>query len=245
MEMGAHDFAGIKGPDKGGFMEDIRRYAEKRTGTRSLLRFMLQGTIFTLFTGFPTALGSFVRPLVYRALMAGVGSGCFIEKNVKLNTPQRVTFGDRVMVGEGTIFDVVEPRSRIVVGDDVKIPRYCTLRACPGDITIGSKVNIGTFSFLAGYGGLSMGDKVAIASHVVIMTYLHGFSDRSVAIRDQDVELRPVVIEENVWIGTHALIMPGVRIGTGSVIGAGSVVTKDIPPYSVAVGSPARVIKER
>lgn len=84
-----------------------------------------------------------------------------------------------------------------------------------------------------------------IATHVAIMSYQHGFSDRAVPVADQDIELKPVVIEEDVWIGTHALVLPGVRIGRGSIIGAGAVVTSDLPPYSVAVGSPARVIRQR
>ena len=245
MRMTAEDFAGIKRPAGGGLMREISRYMEKRTGTRSSLRFVVQGTIFTLFTSFPTALGSFLRPLVYRALLGGVGSCCYIEKNVAFNIPGRVTFGDRVLVGESTIFDVVDPEGRIDIADDVKIPRYCTFRAGPGRVSVGEKVNIGTFSFLAGYGGLSIGDNCAIASHVVITTYRHLFSDKTVPIRDQEVEFGPVAIEDDVWIGTHALIMPGVRIGGGSVIAAGAVVTKDVPPRSIAAGVPARVIKER
>ena len=94
-------------------------------------------------------------------------------------------------------------------------------------------------------GGLSIGDNCAIASHVVITTYRHLFSDKTMPIRDQEVELGPVAIEDDVWIGTHAIIMPGVRIGGGSVIAARAVVTKNVPPRSIAAGVPARIIKER
>ena len=58
-------------------------------------------------------------------------------------------------------------------------------------------------------------------------------------------EIRPVIIEDDVWIGARVIILPGVTIGTGSVIGAGAVISKSIPPYSVAVGNPARIVKNR
>lgn len=245
MRMSARDFSGIKGPTGRGIMADALSYAEKRTGSRSLARLLLQGMVFSAAVDFPTVLGSVLRPLVYRMLLGEVGRGCYIERNVRFNVPRRVQLGARVLIGEHTLFDVVDPRGRIVIGDDVKLPRYGTFIAGPGEITIAKRVSVGTFSHLAGHGGISLAENCLIATHVAIMSYQHGFSDRSVPIPDQDIELKPVVIEEDVWIGTHALILPGVRIGRGAVVGAGAVVTSDLPPYSVAVGIPARVVKQR
>lgn len=245
MRISAREFSGIKGPTGRGLVADALCYAEKRTGSRSLLRLLLQGTIVSATVDFPTVLGSVLRPLLYRALLGSVGRGCYIERSVRFNIPRRVYLGARVLIGEQTLFDVVDTRGKIVIGDDVKLPRYGTFIAGPGDITLARGVSLGTFSHLAGHGGISLGENCLVATHVAIMSYQHGFSDRSVPIPEQDIELKPVVIEEDVWIGAHAIILPGVRIGRGTVVGAGAVVTSDLPQYSVAVGSPARVIRQR
>lgn len=245
MRVSAREFSGIKGPTGRGILADARSYAEKRTGSRSTARFLLEGLLFSALGNFPTVLGSLLRPLAYRLALGRIGPGGYIERNVRFNAPRRVYFGARVLVGEHTLFDVVDPRGRILVGDDVKLPRYGTFIAGPGEIAIAKRVSVGTFSHLAGHGGISLGENCLIATHVAIMSYRHGFSDRAVPVADQDIELKPVAIEEDVWIGTHALILPGVRIGRGSIVGAGAVVTSDLPPYSVAVGSPARVIRRR
>ena len=71
----------------------------------------------------------------------------------------------------------------------------------------------------------------------------HNYQDKSKLIRNQGSDIKPVIIEDNVWIAARSIILPGVEIGKGSVIGAGSVVTRSIPPFSVVVGNPAKLIK--
>ncbi len=94
--------------------------------------------------------------------------------------------------------------------------------------------------------GVTIGDKVLMGPNVYVVTQNHVFSDTTKPIIEQAMtELRPVVIEDDCWIGARTIILPGVRIGHGSIIGAGIIVTKDIPPMVVAVGNPAKVIKSR
>jgi len=103
---------------------------------------------------------------------------------------------------------------------------------------VGVKCQIGPF--------VSIGDDVMMGPEVVIITSNHRFDRTDCSIREQGYqEHKPVTIEDDVWIGQRAMIMPGVTIGKGSVIGAGAVVAKYVPPYSVAVGNPCRVIKSR
>ena len=94
-------------------------------------------------------------------------------------------------------------------------------------------------------GLVSIGNGVRIAAHCMIVAGNHRFEDTSKPIHGQGIEPKPITIGDDVWIGGSVNIMAGVTIGHGSVIGAGSVVTKDIPPMSVAVGAPAKVIKTR
>lgn len=94
--------------------------------------------------------------------------------------------------------------------------------------------------------GVIIKDNVMMGPEVLIYTQNHRFDKTDVPMRTQGMgEIKPVVIEDDVWIGARVTILPGVTIGEGSVIGACAVVSKSIPPYSVAVGNPARVVKNR
>ena len=95
-------------------------------------------------------------------------------------------------------------------------------------------------------GPVTIGKDVMMGPEVVVYTSGHKFDRTDISMMDQGfTDVRPVEIGDDVWIGRRAIIMPGVKIGNGCVIGAGAVVTKDIPDYSVAAGAPARVIKNR
>lgn len=114
---------------------------------------------------------------------------------------------------------------KLIIGDGVSFNYYCHV-GCINRIEIGNHVMIG--------------------SYVLITDHSHGALERTnvpVAKR-QLLTKGPVIIEDNVWIGEHACIMPGVTIGEGSIIGANAVVTHNVPPYSVAVGVPAKVVKQ-
>ncbi len=115
----------------------------------------------------------------------------------------------------------------------------------PENLSIGKNSSINESCFIHALGGIEIGNGVRIAPHTTIHTYEHGFTDISIPIYKQDYIIAKVTIEDDVWIGAGVNINKGVTIGKGAVIGGGSVVTKDIPPYAVAVGNPARVIKYR
>lgn len=115
----------------------------------------------------------------------------------------------------------------------------------PWQITIGRNTSINTGCVIDGTGNVIIGNDVRIAAYVIINSVDHKFTDTDTPIRMQAYIGAPVIIEDDVWIGANVIINKGVTIGKGSVIGAGSVVTKDIPPYSVAVGVPCKVIKSR
>jgi acetyltransferase-like isoleucine patch superfamily enzyme len=115
------------------------------------------------------------------------------------------------------------------------------------NIVIGNNVYIGFEGFFVGSGGIKIDNGTIIAHKVEIMTRNHNYDspDLQAIPYDGTYVLKPVYIGENVWIGAHVLILPGVSIGEGAIIGAGAVVTKDVPPYAVAGGNPAKVLKYR
>lgn len=114
-----------------------------------------------------------------------------------------------------------------------------------GNIEIGENCSINTFCHISGNGGLKIGNNVRIASNTVIIPANHIFDDPSIPITYQGESQKGIVIEDDVWIGAGVRILDGVTIGSGCVVGAGSVVNKSLPPMSIAVGVPAKVIRER
>ena len=121
-----------------------------------------------------------------------------------------------------------------------------------GNVQIGKRCSIQAYSNIVGYGmtedstgRITIGNDVRIASHAIIIAGNHRFDDVTQSICEQGSNWAPITIEDDVWIAGRVNITAGVTIGKGSVIGGGSVVTRDIPPYSIAVGTPAKVIKKR
>ncbi len=103
-------------------------------------------------------------------------------------------------------------------------------------LRIGDRVSINAFVHIWALGGVTIGDDTLIASHVAITSLTH---DPHAELFSASSQARPVVIGRNVWIGTHAVILPGVTIGDGAIIGAGAVVIRDVAPKSMVVGVPA------
>lgn len=110
-----------------------------------------------------------------------------------------------------------------------------------GEVHIGDDALIGVGSTLIG--PLTVQADVMLAQHVVVSALNHGYRDVRQPIRTQPVNTEPIVIGAGSWIGAHAVILPGVRIGRNAVVAAGAVVTDDVPDFSVAVGNPARVVR--
>ena len=134
----------------------------------------------------------------------------------------------------------------LIIGKKTRISSFVKIKATNGFVRIGEKCTVNSFCFIdADKGGLEIGDNVLIGPHVGIHGSNYNYRSRENLILNQGIISKGIRIEDDVWIGSHSTILDGVIIGKGAVIGAGAVVTKDIPPYSVAVGVPAKIIKER
>lgn len=152
-------------------------------------------------------------------------------------------------------FDI-RNRKNIKIGDNFTAGFGCRIEAFPSNnnveycITIGENVQINDYVHIGAVGSITIGNNVLMASKIYISDHNHGSYDEISSDHPMSVPLnrkaicKPVVIEDNVWIGESVCILPGVTIGSGSVIGALSVVTKSIPPYCIAAGSPAKIIKK-
>lgn len=134
------------------------------------------------------------------------------------------------------------PYNKFELGDGSMVEDFSTVNNGVGDVSIGDKTIIGIGCTLIG--PVTIGDNVMLAQNIVISALNHGYQDVSIPPSMQKVICKPIVISDRVWIGANCVITAGVTLGKHSIIGAGSVITKDIPEYSVAVGNPAKVVKQ-
>jgi len=136
----------------------------------------------------------------------------------------------------------IMPFNRIKLGRNLIIEDRCVLNNGMGDIIIGDGSHIGISNVIIG--PVKIGEDCIFAQHVILSGLDHGYEDIHISPSKQRCIASPIIIEDMCWIGANAVLTRGVRVGKHSVVGAGSVVTKDVPAYSVAVGNPARVIKQ-
>ena len=127
------------------------------------------------------------------------------------------------------------------LGDYSVIESFACINNAVGDVMIGNHTRIGLHNTIIG--PVEIGSHVNLAQGITVTALNHNFDDTQKRIDEQGVSTIPVTIEDDVWIGANAVILPGVTIGNHSVVAAGAVVTKDVPPHSLVAGVPAKVIK--
>lgn len=149
-----------------------------------------------------------------------IGAGARIGRQVELNARQ----------------------GSICLGAQASIGPFTLIEARGGRIKIGDRTGIGPFCVLYGHGNLEIGTDCMIASHVVCIPENHRYERIDVPMRLQGGTQRGIRIGDDVWLATRVVVLDGVSIGNGAIIGAGAVVTRDIPPYAIAYGVPARVV---
>ncbi|MFD2285478.1 acyltransferase [Pedobacter petrophilus] len=162
----------------------------------------------------------------YILVFAKIGKNARIQKLLRLECPEHIFIGDDVNIGANSW----------LAANPLTGQTDCNL-------IIGNRTYIGNFAHIYCIGKITIGENVLIADKVYISDNLHRYEDVNIAILDQSVkQLKNVLIGDGSWIGENVCII-GANVGRNCVIGANSVVTKDIPDFCVAVGSPAKVIK--
>jgi acetyltransferase-like isoleucine patch superfamily enzyme len=162
--------------------------------------------------------GSFTREQ-----FAAIGLSVVLEAEVMVWHPETISLGENVYVGHRAMLKG-HPKGLMQIGNDT---------------WIGQEV------FLHSAGGITIGNQVGIGPRVMVLTSTHDAPGRSRAILDAPLKFAPVTIQDEVDIGIAAIILPGINIGRGAQIGAGAVVTKDVPDYAVVAGNPAVLLKYR
>ena len=134
------------------------------------------------------------------------------------------------------------PYRKFSLGAHSVVESYSCINNAVGDVIIGDYTRVGLHNTIIG--PVTIGSHVNLAQGITVTALNHNFSETDKRIDEQGVSTTPVAIDDDVWIGANAVILPGVSIGTHSVVAAGAVVTKDVPPHSLVAGVPAKVIKQ-
>ncbi len=210
----------------------------------SLLKFEL---ITLLCSGLPGALGLYLRSKLYPTLLAEVGKNVVFGRGVTLRHPHKIRIGSNVIIDDNCVLDAKgETNSGISVGDGVFIGRNTILYCKNGDIEIQSQVNIGANCEVYSKQRLIIGKGTLIAAYNYIMSGGRYDYRSAVPLADQSsYSDGPTSIGENCWIGAKGVVLDGVSIGDNAIVGAGAIVTKDLPANVIAMGIPAKVVDRK
>ncbi|MEQ9656939.1 acyltransferase, partial [Fulvivirga sp.] len=200
---------------------------------------MIQLTQFYIRNFRPWLLGVYTR-IVYS------GSRVEIGKRFRTDSIPRIIVdkGCVVKIGSNVEFRRnIEIRShgisKIIIGNNVRIDRGVRLLAAnTAIIDINEKVRIGLYSVFNGGDSITVGAKSLVSGFVYLQTSMHGFAQKSLSVQEQGYNHAPVVLEQDTWLGTHVVVLPGITIGKGAVVGSNAVVSKNILSYQVVAGIP-------
>ena len=134
------------------------------------------------------------------------------------------------------------PYRKFSLGDYSVIESFACINNAVGDVVIGDHTRVGLHNTIIG--PVTIGNHVNLAQGITVTALNHNFTDPNKRIDEQGISTTPVMIEDDIWIGANAVILPGVTIGHHSVVAAGAIVTKDVPPHSLVAGVPAKIIKQ-
>lgn len=163
-----------------------------------------------------------------------IGENTFLDPAVEICMEHEIGDGRGIFIGNNC---VIYPRNRLVMGD-LNANR-------DANIVIGNNVLINAGGYISGEGGLEIGNFVLIGPNVNILSAGHEFGDCDKPIQKQGLTYGKINIEDDAWIGAGSVVLQGLTIGRGAVVGAGSVVTRSVPPYAIVIGNPARIVKYR
>lgn len=220
------------------------RYKLKAAGDVSLFGFFIFECFNLFFADLGGAVGYVGRKWLAKRLFSKIGSGLILGRGLVVRHPGKISFGDNVAVDDYVFLDGGGSGDKgIILGDGVIISRNCVVQGKTGAVVFGDRVDVGCNCVFSSVAGISVGSSTIIAGNCYLGggRYYHGNLDT--AIMDQGGYSRgPLTIGKNSWIGAGATILDGVSVGEGAIIGAGSVVTRDVVPFAIVAGVPAKVI---
>ncbi|MCG8401120.1 MAG: acyltransferase [Firmicutes bacterium] len=245
-----------------GDKSNLRRYADLVVGEDAGYGELLKYELITFFLGgVRGALGLLLRKKLYPLLFNQCGKGVIFGRNLTIRNAKNITLGENVVLDDDCVLDARGAGEEgVVIGDRVILNRGVSVQAKIGPVHVGADSDIGMHSDLHSQGGLYIGRQVVLGgsgkmSGGIFQIDRHtplaedggeGATASEQAEREQTRSTRgPIRLGDKVLVGMGSMFLDGVDVGEGAVIGAGSVVIRSIPAYTVAAGVPAKVLRER
>lgn len=225
----------------------FRKYMALTVGDGGISRLLLHEALALFLVPLPGAMGIALRRMAYKGVFRSCGGGLIVGRSCVFRHAAKISVGTGVTIDDLSLVDARGTDGKgIVFGDGVIVNRNSIVQSKGGDILIGKSVRIGANSTIVSRDGVRIGEGTLIAGGCSIAAGTFDYSDLSRKIAEQEMTTAgPIDIGKNVWLAAGVTILDGVRIGDDAIISAGSVVTGNIPPRSIAHGNPARVVFTR
>ena len=179
---------------------------------------------------------------LFTFLSAAASTYTGVLRRHALNTRRNTSIHPSVEVNADTRFG---SDGEIILEEGCRVRKYAVIAPSGGRVHVGKDSFLNVFTTLIGHGGIDIGQNVLIGPHSTVVAANHTYADKDVTIDAQEISKEGVEIHDDVWIGANCTILDGVTVGEGSVVAAGSVVTKSVPEYTVVAGVPAAQIDTR
>ena len=202
--------------------------------------------IMLISNNLPGALGLYLRSKLYPKLLGKVGRNVTFGTNVVLRHPKKIFIGDNVVIDDGCVLDAKGQNNKgIFIENGVFLGRNTILNCKNGNIYFGENASFGFNCHIFAAGDVRIGKNALVAAYTYFVGGDHTANRTDIPVLFQPRTAKGVIIGDNVWFGAGVRVLDGVTIGRDAIIGANAVVTKDIPDFAIAVGIPAKVIRNR
>lgn len=224
----------------------LQKYQETVLGKSGWMELIQYEAIMLLCSWVPGALGYVLRKILYKCLFAEIGRGVTFGQHVVIRHPHKMKIGSHVMIDDNCVLDAKGcQQGEFEIGSNVILSRGCILSAKYGQLTIGENTNFGANCLVYAVKEVNIGRDTLFAAQCYVGGSMYHFEDPDIPPIRQGAYSKGVTIGDGCWLGAGVKVIDGVTIGDGVILGSGAVVTKDIEPFSVAVGIPAKTIKTR
>ncbi len=226
----------------------LTRYRTKVLGKNSTMLQLCKFEIAQLcFSDLGGGAGYLLRKLVLSSLFKSCGKDLIFGKGIMLRTPGHISLGEKVAIDDQTLLDGgTGENCTLSIGDRTLISKGSVIQAKTGPLIIGKECDIGAHVIISAISTITLEDNVLIAGNCYIGGARYNLDELDRPIMYQGIYSRgSITIGKNSWIGASATIIDGVTLGQGCVVGAASIVTKDVPDYAIVAGNPAKIIGSR
>jgi uncharacterized protein (TIRG00374 family) len=224
----------------------MEKYQELFLGEKGFFKLLKYELVMTLCSWVPGALGLLLRSKLYPLILGKVGRNVAFGVNVTFRHPSKIRIGDNVVIDDNCVLDAKgDGNQGITIGNGVFIGKNTILTCHDGDIVLEDNVNIGFNCVISSLSSIVVKKNNLFASYVYLVGGDHIADRTDVPVLFQGRTSKGIVIGENCWLGAHVVVLDGSVIGRDCIIGANAVVNGEIPDFAIAVGTPAKVLRDR